>query len=57
VIAPGGYVKVKMKVAIFPIVLYDLNRGSTHITQVGLESKNFQVISLKWGGSFSLSRY
>lgn len=57
VIAPGGYVKVKMKVGIFPIVLYDLNRESTHITQIGLVSKNFQVINLKWGGSFSLSRY
>lgn len=55
VIAPGGYVKVKMKVSIFPIVLYDLNRKNTNIVQIGLVSKNFQVINLKWGDRFSLS--
>ena len=54
VIAPGGYVKIKMKVSVFPIVLYDLNRKNTNIIQMGLVSKNFQVINLKWGDGFSL---
>lgn len=54
VIAPGGYVKIKMKVSVFPIVLYDLNRKNTNIIQIGLVSKNFQVINLKWGDGFSL---
>lgn len=54
VIAPGGYVKVKMKVSIFPVVLYDLNRKNTNIIQLGLVSKNFQVVNLKWGDRFSL---
>ncbi len=54
VIAPGGYVKIKMKVSVFPIVLYDLNRKNTNIIQLGLVSKNFQVINLKWGDGFSL---
>jgi len=54
VIAPGSYIKVKMKVAIFPVVLYDLNRKNTNIIQMGLVNRNFQVINLKWGDGFSL---
>lgn len=57
VIAPGGYVKVKCLVSAFPYLIQDLNRNKNDMGMLGLESKPFQVVSLKWGKSFSLSRY
>ena len=55
VIPPGGTVKIKMKVSIFPVVVYDINRKNSEILSLGLTNRNFQTVDIKWGGNFSLS--
>lgn len=55
VIPPGGTVKIKMKVSMFPVVVYDINRKNSEILSLGLTNRNFQTVEIKWGGNFSLS--
>ncbi|HPT08344.1 MAG TPA: hypothetical protein PLE28_01455 [bacterium] len=54
VVPAGGSIKMKLKISSFPIIIYDLNRKTSEIIQVGLVSKNFQILTLGWGDSFSL---
>ena len=54
VVPAGGSIKMKLKISSFLIIIYDLNRKTSEIIQVGLVSKNFQILTLGWGDSFSL---
>ncbi len=55
-ITPGGSVKVKINVGIFPIIVYDVNRQTSDIIQTALISSNFQNLILGWGPYFTIRR-
>ena len=55
-ITPGGSIKVKINVGIFPIIVYDVNRQTSDIIQTALISSNFQNLILGWGPYFTIRR-